>query len=402
MATELNFTKSSLVALCAPQKRKYYKDSNQRSPKGFGLYVTPAGAKCFYISRTVVGRTVRLSVGQFPDLTLENARKMAEKLAGQVAQGENPARLKKVRRSLAVTLEEAFSDYINVRGAKLSKNTKSNYATVLNKHLKVWKTRSLKEISRDMVADKHKAISSVSPTSANKAMRLLRAIFNFANGQYEDEHGRGLFPDNPVLRLSHTRSWNRETRRQNTLKASDMSEWYKAVVSIDETEFGRTVRDYLLFVLFTGLRRREAASLKWDDIDLEAQTFIVRETKNHEALILPLSKPLLEILGHRRSASSSEYVFPSSKGEGALNEPKTRIEKVRELSSIYFTLHDLRRTFITVAESLDISAYAIKRLVNHRSGRDVTEGYIVMDVERLRIPMTRIAERLISLLNMTS
>jgi integrase len=59
-----------------------------------------------------------------------------------------------------------------------------------------------------------------------------------------------------------------------------------------------------------------------------------------------------------------------------------------------FSLHDLRRTFITTAESLDIPAYALKRLLNHADG-DVTAGYIILDNERLRAPMQRIADYLV-------
>ncbi len=57
---------------------------------------------------------------------------------------------------------------------------------------------------------------------------------------------------------------------------------------------------------------------------------------------------------------------------------------VTKLSDIRFTVHDLRRTLITIAEGLDISAYALKRLMNHRINGDVTAGYIMTDVERLR------------------
>ena len=59
---------------------------------------------------------------------------------------------------------------------------------------------------------------------------------------------------------------------------------------------------------------------------------------------------------------------------------------------MHFTLHDLRRTFITIAESLDIPAYALKRLLNHKDSNDVTAGYIVSDVNRLREPMQRITD----------
>jgi integrase len=68
------------------------------------------------------------------------------------------------------------------------------------------------------------------------------------------------------------------------------------------------------------------------------------------------------------------------------------LKYLTETSGIKFTFHDLRRTFITVAESLDISAYAIKRLVNHKNGSDVTEGYIIANHDRLRAPMQRITD----------
>jgi len=59
---------------------------------------------------------------------------------------------------------------------------------------------------------------------------------------------------------------------------------------------------------------------------------------------------------------------------------------------VQFTVHDLRRTFITTAESLNISAYALKRLLNHSTENDVTSGYLVIDVERLRKPMQQISD----------
>jgi integrase len=52
--------------------------------------------------------------------------------------------------------------------------------------------------------------------------------------------------------------------------------------------------------------------------------------------------------------------------------------KVAELSGVPFTIHDLRRTFITIAESLDIPAYALKRLLNHATTNFVTADYIIL------------------------
>lgn len=77
---------------------------------------------------------------------------------------------------------------------------------------------------------------------------------------------------------------------------------------------------------------------------------------------------------------------------GHICEPRKYINTMTEATGIAFTLHDLRRTFITVAESLDIPAYALKRLLNHKMSNDVTAGYIITDAERLRIPMQRITD----------
>jgi len=88
------------------------------------------------------------------------------------------------------------------------------------------------------------------------------------------------------------------------------------------------------------------------------------------------------------------YVFAGDGKAGYLIEPRHQVQKVIQMSGVSFTLHDLRRTFLTIAESIDISAYALKRLVNHKMTNDVTAGYIVSDVERLRKPMEQISTRL--------
>ena len=84
-------------------------------------------------------------------------------------------------------------------------------------------------------------------------------------------------------------------------------------------------------------------------------------------------------------------------GDGRMAQPHWQIQKVIEASGVEFCLHDLRRHFITVAESLDLSVFAVKRLVNHSMGSDVTSGYVVSDVERLRGPIQKIENKILSL-----
>ncbi len=120
-------------------------------------------------------------------------------------------------------------------------------------------------------------------------------------------------------------------------------------------------------------------------------------TKNHRVHTLPLSDHLVELLSRRKSKAVSTYVFPGKRPGTHLTDTTMAIDKVRQLSGQHFTLHDLRRTFITLAESCDFSGYTLKRLLNHRDPNDATEGYIVLDIERLRKPRQAITIKILSL-----
>jgi len=61
-----------------------------------------------------------------------------------------------------------------------------------------------------------------------------------------------------------------------------------------------------------------------------------------------------------------------------------------------FTPHDLRRTFITTGNGLDISTYTVKALANHKiSSSDVTAGYDIPDMDRLKSASRRIETELL-------
>ena len=363
----------------------FYRDDQL---KGFALRVTSNGTKSFVVEKNIGNKVRRITLGKYGALTVEQARKEAQKIIGQIATGIDPIAEKLAAKMSAVTLNEVFEDYIKARKS-LKHNTLYNYRRVLTVAFANWGKRPLVSITKDKVAKHHEKLGKDHGEAyANLAMRLLRALFNFASGQYEDAQGKTLITENPVKRLSQARAWYRVERRQTFIKSHDLAAWYEGVLKLPN----ETLRDYLLLLIFSGLRRQEAAQLKWQNVDLSAKTLTVTDTKNHESHTLPLTDYLYELLKLRHQNRSNEFVFPGNGAAGHIIEPRKQMAYVTKVSGIAFTVHDLRRTFITIAEGLDISAYALKRLMNHKMNNDITAGYIVTDVGRLRKPMQQITD----------
>lgn len=419
IAERLNFTKKALEELspAAAGKHDYYHDANgPQSVKGLLLIVTSSGVKTFQVYRKMSNKPVRVTLGHFPDITIEQARKSARAALSKLADGVNPNLEKKAARARSVTLGEVFEDYLQDRKT-LKPRTVADYNQLMEKAFKDWQRKPLAEITRDMVAALHRKLGKHSETRANLAMRFLRALFNFAAGEYEDEQGASLFPDNPVTRISHKRAWYDVERRRTFIKEHQLRPWREAVMGLTSEHSGEqaeTARDYLLLLLFTGLRRGEGARMEWSHVDLDGRTLTVPDTKNHDPHTLPLSDFLHDLLSRRREAHADlirdwgdqdvladRFVFPSQTSKsGYVNTVHKQMQKVTARSGVAFTLHDLRRTFVTTAERLDISAYAIKRLVNHRMRHDVTAGYIGYDVERLRKPMQAVTDFFLSAMDL--
>lgn len=356
----------------------------------FGVRVGSGGTKTFLIEKRVNGRTQRMNIGRFGEITAEQARIEAVKLLGEVAQGKDPIAERRAKSARSITLQQTWEAYQKSR-KDLKPGTLANYNKCIDGCFGDWKNKRLVDITKDMIEERHREIGSRAPQRANNAMRVLRALFNHAMHSFEDSEGNPYISANPVSRLSQNRGWYPNKRRQTVLKSHELKAWYAGTAALSNT----TARDLFRLLLFTGLRKMEGVNLQWQDIDLKSRTLTIQDTKNREPHTLPLTDFLYDLLAERFKNSDSPWAFPSPHGDGPLSEPQTAKKKVIAESGISFTLHDLRRTFITVAESLDVSAYSLKRLVNHRMTNDVTAGYIITDVERLRDPMNKISNYLL-------
>ena len=397
-----NFTVKLLNSLpnASPGKRDTYHDDKV---KGLSLRVTDAGIKSFFTRKRINGVPRMNTYGRYPAMTIEQAREITRTTLNAFSVGINPKEELKDKNLKGVTLSQVMNDYITSRNRRLKDKTISDYWLLFNKLLIEWQDKELKAITRDMVEKKHIVIGETSIYRANATMRLLRALYNYAIGAYEDSKGEPIITNNPVQRISHNKSWFREKSRSNIIQPNDLRQWYSAVKELPNNKINSiriniadTVSDYLIFILLTGLRQSEASSLVWTDVDFNNKLFTVRNTKNHTDHTLPLTDVLIKLLSQRVETSESVFVFPGKSNLKALVNPYKQIKLVREESSIYFTMHDLRRTFATIADSLDIQHHIIKRLMNHVNNDVTIKHYVQPSIERLREPMNKISSYVMS------
>ena len=387
---KLNQRYVDALPLESSQPKIYFDDA----VKGFGVCVGKT-TKSYIVQREVNRRSVRVTIARTHEMTVSKAREEASKLMLAMRNGNNPNAVKKLTAepekqeipSLQMILDQHVES-LKLRGCEESAYT---YPKALTRHVSNWLAKPITHATRDKVIELHRNIGmNVGRRTANKTLRVLRVLYN----QYRIDN-----PDfvNPVEILSLKKLWFPEPPRSVRIKPHEIKRW---VASLHEEVTNPVHRDYMMFLMFTGLRRTEAMSLGWAQVDFAGKTFRIDKTKNKKPLELPFSKETEEILNRRYAARdendshTNKWVFSSkTSSTGHLNCVTRSLGYVTKKTGLNIRLHDLRRTFVSVANSIRIPSYTIKKLVNHSAGGDVTAAvYNVMDVEDLREPMQAISD----------
>ena len=370
---------------------------------GFAVRVNTT-CKTYVVEKKVNGKAVRSTIGLHGNLTLAQARILAQGVLSQMAQGYNPNQIKKEKREQLIlkdkvskqqpTLGVAYDEYLKHR--KLKSRSLADYNRTIDVYLSDWKNLKLVDITRTHVQEKYALLTENSPAQANIAMAVFRAIFNFSLEHFLDENDNSLInTTNPVATLKAKRTWNKIKRRKGYVKQEQLGDWVNAVMNFTALRQERnTVRDFLLTLVLTGFRRKECETLTWDALDLKYGWITSLDPKNDDPHTLPMGDRLWEMMKSRKEQQYNDYVFasPRSKNKGYTTHLYEAKSKVIESSGVSFTFHDLRRTFSSIAENLDYGQYTIKRLLNHTVSSDVTEGYVQISDKKLRMAMQEIED----------
>lgn len=368
----INFTKQALILLKETEgARLIYHDTKE---KGLTLYVTSNGTKTFFIRRRIGGRDEKIVLGQFPELSIEQARKLALQRKSEVARGVNP-NTKKKNLNQEMTLKELFYEYLE-RYAKPHKKTWDYDEKQFNRYLSTWQYRKLSVIQKQDIERLHNKISDDHGLySANRLLSLLKTLFNKAKEW-------GWDGTNPTFGI---KKFN-EKKRDRFLQPSELPEFFKAL----NEETNQTVKDYIWISLLTGARKTNVLSMRWDEIDFKREFWRIPETKNGEPLNIPLVEEALSLLKNRKKDNNSDWVFPSYTSQsGHLEEPKKVWQNVLKKAGIEnLRLHDIRRTLGSYQAITGSSLLIIGKTLGHKS-QQATQVYSRLNDEPVRASMTK-------------
>jgi Arm DNA-binding domain len=204
-------------------------------------------------------QTLRLAIGRHddPGMNARAARARAREWLGRIARGENPSEPK--RGNQGPSLREAWGQYQQrLRKREREDSTIADYRDNIERVLKDWLDVPLMEIGRDprLVIDLHEKLTKQrGPYAANRAMRVLRAVYNHAQ-KYAPEL-RGM---NPVSIVE----FNPEKRRDTGMGKEDLSAWHRQLMRLPNP----VRREFHLFMLLSGSRPDALSKARWEHLDL--------------------------------------------------------------------------------------------------------------------------------------
>lgn len=375
---------------------------------GFGVRVgrprvDPTGkpatpVRTFIFQRDVRGRTRRYTIGRHgtepnraDQWSVERARKRAIELLNLMVQGIDPEEHEREEEVRGMTLAVAVG--LHVRSMRARECVERSILEVhreVQRYLPDWIERPLSGITRAECMERHAKLSERGKYTANRTMRLFRAIWNTASRANEE------LPKCPVVAVT----MNKERRRREPIEWNALPAWWATVESIQNP----IRRDLQKFILHTGLRSTDATTVRWEHVNFEAGTIHRPMPKGgvDRAFTVPVSKFVLELLRRRKETNRLIYpddkgwVFPSTDSDGSVSHVhrvgEQRYDGDGNKVSILPSPHRLRDTFATAAYEAGLQPMAIKVLMNHVLPRgDVTDGYIRPSQDHLRVQVERVA-----------
>ncbi len=357
-ATPLTDTK--IKSLKAKSERYRVSDSG-----GLTLEIMPSGTKAWRYRYQLHGvRQPTLTIGNYPEISLADARKRRDEWAILVARGESPKRAMQAEKSAKLNTVAAFgAEWLNEQ----VKGKSDSYVTTMRRLMQKdvypvlgsMPLADVKPIDILELCDRIKARGA--PKMALLTRNVLRRMYDFAIA-------RQMAETNPAAALV-ARFIATEESRTRVLAPIEIGQVLRGIYASD---IRRALKLALNLLFITMVRKAELTEASWDEFDLESALWDIpaermKKDKPHRVY---LSRQAVAMLNELRSfAGESAYLFPSTRGyEDRPISKSTLNQAVRALSLDvqHFVLHDFRRTASTHLHEMGHSSDAIEMALAHK------------------------------------
>jgi integrase len=332
---------------------------------GLFLISQPSGARSWAIRYRHAGKSIKLTLGQWPAMTLADARKAAANAQHELARGNNPARARQDSKIAADaarsnTLTAVCENYLKREGGRL--RTIDQRVSILRRLIyPVLGDKPINAVKRsDIVAMLDRVEDRNGPRAADVALAILRRIMRW-HATRDDEF-------TPVVVPGMNRQRPSEHRRARVLDDTEIAKLW--VATADGQPFSALIR----FALLTSARRGEIAGMKRDEIVDGIWTLPASRSKTKVAVTRPLSKAALAVLDGLPRINDCAFPFTNN-GLRPIRQfslPKARLDKASGV--VGWRLHDLRRTSRSLMSRAGIDVDISERLLGHSRG-DLRERY---------------------------
>jgi integrase len=308
------------------------------------LRIRDSGAKAWAIRYYLHGKQRRFTIGEFPAISVADARQRAKDALRDIEDRIDPAIEKRQRRD-ADTFDDLARDYIE-KWAKPRKRSWKEDQRILNANiLPHWKHRAVRDITRRDIRELIEAIADRgAPTMANRVRALLSKLFRFAIG-------RDVIELSPMVGIERPAD---ETPRDRVLTDDEIRQFWTATEALDAP-----MRAFFRLRLLTAQRGIEVSTMKWGDVDLEGGWWTVSATvaKNKLSHRVPLSQAVIDLL--KELPRDGRYVLDGARGK------RQQAEAAATFAIDDFKGHDLRRTAASRMASAGIPRLHIGKVLNH-------------------------------------
>ena len=345
------------VKFAQPGTKQYKLSDGQ----GLYIYIRPSGRKVWYVEYRFNGKLYQLKLGEFPSMTLSQARCRNNELAAQRAKGINPKaekeRMEREQARIAMeqkTFGQVASEWLEYkRASDLALRTTDTYKKRL-RYVEKWSNTPLASIDRQEQKTMLQSIAERCPATAIHVATVLHDIGGYClDNEYTEynvfDRVKKLLPKVPV-----------EQRDKHYSAITDLDGFSKLIRDIDEYFETSMVHPFTAAAIrlleYLPLRINEILSARWDYVDLETATLTIPKNackdRQHRQgdMVCYLSKQAITLLKKLYEFKRNEYVFPSSKSKTGhiTNNTVWRILDTISQNNEKQTCHGFRSSFASI------------------------------------------------------